>query len=96
MTHLGSNGMDRTEKRDAVLAMKAEGKSVADIAKATGLSKPTIYNYVKAETKSEAKVRKPQTTILSLMPTKDGAFLVSVPAHLVADVLAVLSKKVAM
>lgn len=98
MTHLGSNGVDKAQRRESVRSMWAEGKTVAEISEAVGVSKPTIYNWMKADkkpkpVKKEATVTRISTGFLAVMPLKDGKFLIPVPGHLLADVANLLAKK---
>ena len=87
--HLGTNGSD---KREQIIDLRQKGVKVADIAKTMGLSKPSIYQYLKGadKPKKTAEVSFSGGT-MTVTPQKDGTFLVKVPADKLSAVARALS-----
>lgn len=81
------------EKQDHVRALRNEGKSVAEIAEVVGVSKPTVYNYLKGAAPKRATARKlkPRLEVSTgdMTPTftvtPDGENRVVVSVRLVTD-----------
>lgn len=92
-----------TENRARVKSLKEEGKSVSEIIAITGLKKPTVYAYLRPDVPKAAKVAKakgaaktvaPKTNgsaSVNVTPTKNGRFMVEVPADRLARVAAALA-----
>lgn len=55
------------ERAERINALKNEGKSVADIAKELGVSKPTVYNTLKGGTKRKTTTRKTTPKTISIL-----------------------------
>lgn len=62
------------ERAERINALKSEGKSVSDIAKELGVSKPTVYNTLKGGTKRKTATRKttPRQLTSSAISILDG------------------------
>lgn len=82
------------EKQDQVRSLRNEGKSVAEIAEAVGVSKPTVYNYLKGAAPKRATARKltprvTETHVGDMTPTftvtPEGDNRVAVSVRLVTD-----------
>lgn len=89
-THLGTNGSD---KRSQIIGMRQDGMKVADIAKQMGLSKPSVYQYLKGADKAAKKTAQVSVAggTLTVSPQRDGTFLVKVPADKLSAVAKVLA-----
>ena len=73
-THLGTNGVD---KRSQIIELRNSGVKVAEIAKTMGLSKPSVYQYLKGSGAGRKTVEKVSTDVTTIEVTIGGTFRVS-------------------
>lgn len=64
------------ERAERINTLKNEGKSVSDIAKELGVSKPTVYNTLRGNSKRKTKVREIKESVSTPAQVQSGGVMV--------------------